>query len=146
MNAIFLNKHNADEYIEMFARGSGTEPTCLETWQYKDSTKPLIIRGIMKHKIIKQCWKDKRDFYYMDSGYVGNRVSATNPHGWKFWHRIVFNNLQHSDVIARPADRWQRLAITMQPRRTGRKILIAAPDAKPSNSQYEKHYPQIAQI
>jgi len=131
MNWIFLNKNNTDEYIEMFARGSGVDPTCLETWKYEDSTAPLVIRGIMKHKIIKRCWDDNRDFYYMDSGYIGNRISATNPHGWKFWHRVVPNNLQHGSVIARPADRWQRLGIKMQPRRTGSKILVAAPDAKP---------------
>lgn len=131
MNWIFLNKNNSDDYMEMFARGSGTESTCLETWQYKDSAAPLVIRGIMKHKIIKRCWADQRDFYYMDSGYVGNRVCAINPRGWKVWHRIVLNNLQHSAVIARPSDRWQRLGIKMQARRTGTKILIAAPDAKP---------------
>lgn len=131
MNWIFLNKNNSDEYIEAFAHGSGATPTCLETWQYEDSTAPLIIRGIMKHKIIKRCWEDRRDFYYMDSGYVGNRISAVNPHGWKFWHRIVPNNLQHSAVIERPADRWQRLGIKMLPKRSGSKILVAAPDAKP---------------
>lgn len=131
MNWIFLNKNNSDEYIEMFARGSGTEPTCLETWHYEDSSAPLVIRGIMKHKIIKRCWEDRRDFYYMDSGYMGNRIGVNNPHGWKFWHRVVPNNLQHGSVIPRPADRWQRLCITMKPRQQGSKILVAAPDAKP---------------
>lgn len=131
MNWIFLNKNNSDEYIEMFARGAGTNPTCLETWRYADSTAPLVIRGILKHKIIKKCWKDRRDFFYMDSGYVGNRISTINPHGWKLWHRIVPNNLQHSDVIKRPADRWQRLNIKLAARRSGSKILIAAPDVKP---------------
>ena len=131
MNWIFLNKNNSDEYIDMFARGSGVSPTCLETWQYEDSTAPLVIRGIMKHKIIKRCWDNNRDFYYMDSGYVGNRISATNPHGWKFWHRVVLNNLQHNSVIPRPTDRWQGLGIKIQPRKTGSKILVAAPDAKP---------------
>ena len=51
MNWIFLNKKNSDEYIEMFARGSGAVPTELETWRYEDSDAPLVIRGIMKHKI-----------------------------------------------------------------------------------------------
>lgn len=131
MNWIFLNKNNCDEYIEMFARGSGAEPTCLETWQYEASTAPLVIRGIMKHKIIKRCWAKQRAFYYMDSGYVGNRINVNNPHGWKLWHRIVPNNLQHGEVSARSADRWQRLGIKMQSRRHGGKILVAAPDAKP---------------
>ena len=132
MTWIFLNKKNSDEYIEMFAQGSGTKPTELETWRYEDSNVPLVIRGIMKHKIIKQCWADKRPFWYMDSGYVGNRVSDSNPHGWKYYHRIVPNNLQHNKIISRSADRWEKLRIKIQPwRQTGNKILIAAPDEKP---------------
>jgi hypothetical protein len=131
MNWIFLNKNNSDEYIEMFARGARSNPTCLETWQYENSTAPLVVRGIMKHKIIKRCWTDQRPFFYVDSGYVGNRISTSNPHGWKYWHRIVYNNLQHGDIIARPEDRWKKLGITMQPRQHGSKILVAAPDAKP---------------
>ena len=128
---IFLSKNGNDEYIEMFARGCGAHPTVLETWRYEDSADPLVIRGIMKHKIIKRCWQDRRDFLYMDSGYFGNSVSATNPHGWKLWHRIVPNNLQHGDIVPRPADRWQQHGIRLQPWRSGRKILIAAPDEKP---------------
>lgn len=132
MNWIFLNKNNQDEYIQMFAHGSGVVPTCLETWQYEDSSDPLVLRGIMKHKIIKRCWQDKRPFFYMDSGYLGNRPGPSNPHGWKFWHRVVSNNLQHDAVFSRPADRWQRLGIKMRPaQKHSRNILIVAPDEKP---------------
>lgn len=132
MTWIFLNKNNSDEYIEMFASGSQTVPTCLETWRYEDSDAPLVLRGIMKHKIIKRCWADRRPFYYMDSGYLGNRPSPANPNGWKFWHRIVPNDLQHGAVIDRPADRLQRLNIQIRPRQNHcRDILIVAPDEKP---------------
>ena len=132
MNWIFLNKNNSDEYIEMFAAGSNTVPTCLETWHYEDSTDPLVLRGIMKHKIIKRCWEDKRNFYYMDTGYLGNRPNPDNPNGWKHWHRVVPNNLQHNAVISRPADRWQRLGTKMRPeQRHNRNILLVAPDEKP---------------
>ena len=132
MTWIFLNKNNADEYIEMFAAGSQTVPTCLETWCYEDSDAPLVLRGIMKHKIIKRCWADQRQFYYMDSGYLGNRPSMANPNGWKFWHRIVPNDLQHSAVADRPADRLQGLNIRIRPRQNHcRDILIVAPDDKP---------------
>lgn len=128
---IFLSKHGTDEYVEMFARGCGSQITPLETWRYEHSQDTLLIRGIMKHKIIKRCWQDRRDFFYMDSGYVGNRASAQNPHGWKLWHRIVPNNLQHGDIVQRPADRWERHNIELKPWRSGHKILIAAPDEKP---------------
>lgn len=132
MTWIFLNKNNCDEYIEMFAAGSGVAPTCLETWRYEDSTDTLIIRGIMKHKIIKRCWQDHRQFYYMDSGYLGNRPNPKNPGGWKHWHRVVPNDLQHSAVINRPADRFEKLGITINSKQTGgRDILLVAPDEKP---------------
>ena len=132
MNWIFLNKNNIDEYIIMLAHGAGVDPTCLETWNYEDSNAPLVLRGIMKHKIIKRCWEDKRLFWYMDSGYLGNRPNPQNLNGWKYWHRIVPNNLQHDAVIPRPADRWQKLAIKTRPyQKIGRNILIVAPDEKP---------------
>jgi len=132
MTWIFLNKNNSDEYIETFAAGSGVAPTCLETWHYEDSKDTLIIRGIMKHKIIKRCWADHRQFYYMDSGYLGNRPSKQNPGGWKHWHRIVPDNLQHGSVIDRPADRFNRLNIKINPKQIrGSDILLVAPDEKP---------------
>jgi hypothetical protein len=115
----------------MYAHGLGLQSTPLESWRYEDSTEPLMLRGIMKHKIIKQCWADNRPFRYMDSGYLGNRPSFKNPHGWKVWHRIVPNNLQHDQVIPRPSDRWNRLGLEVANRRRGNTILIVAPDEKP---------------
>jgi len=118
--------------MEMFARGCGSTPTELETWDYNSSQDPLVIRGIMKHKIIKQCWQDKRDFLYIDSGYLGNRRYIKNPRGDKIWHRIVPNDLQHNTIINRPLDRYHQLGLsTLAPKKNGRKILIAAPDEKP---------------
>ena len=131
MNWIYLSKNGDDEYMNMFAHGSGGVPTRLETWDYKDGNDPLVIRGIMKHKIIKQCWADKRPFRYMDTGYFGNRVSRENPAGWKYWHRIVDDNLQHDRVLPRPGNRWERMQIKINHRQYGSKILIAAPDEKP---------------
>jgi hypothetical protein len=128
---IFLSKNGDDEYIDMYAHGLGLESTPLESWRYEDSMEPLMLRGIMKHKIIKQCWEDKRPFRYMDSGYLGNRPGYRNPHGWKVWHRIVPNNLQHGQVIPRPSDRWNQLGLEVANRRRGSTILIVAPDEKP---------------
>lgn len=131
MSWVYLSKNGNDEYINLFAQGSGITPTTLETWQYESSMEPLVLRGILKHKIIKRCWQDGRRFLYMDTGYFGNRPHPQNPHGWKVWHRIVPDNFQHGDIITRPADRWERLKIKITPRQTGTNILIAAPDEKP---------------
>jgi hypothetical protein len=81
---------------------------------------------------MKRCWQDKRDFYYIDTGYWGNERTTSNPNGWKYWHRIVKNDLQHDEIIARPDDRWKKFNKQFTPwKKTGRKILIAAPDEKP---------------
>lgn len=122
---IFLSKHGADPYINMLAHGSGAVPTALDQFDYSASTDPVVLRGILKHKIIKQCWQDRRDFYYVDTGYFGNGIN-------KDWHRIVKNNIQHHELIERPGDRWQRLQRPFVPwRRNGRCILLALPDEKP---------------
>ena len=81
---------------------------------------------------MKQCWKDGRTFYYMDTGYFGNERTARNPNGWKYWHRIVKNDLQHGEIVPRPDDRFRKFNKTFAPWKTnGRKILVAAPDEKP---------------
>lgn len=132
MNWTFLSKNGTDEYMGYFAQGCGSQPTPLETWNYEDGTNPLVLRGILKHKIIKRCWEDGRRFLYMDTGYLGNSVNPQNPHGWKLYHRVVPDNFQHDKIIPRPPDRLMNLQIQWRPRQTqGRKILIAAPDEKP---------------
>jgi hypothetical protein len=57
-------------------------------------TAPPIFRGVVKRKHIHQHLRDKKDFYYMDTGYFGNFTSPGNPSGKKLFHRIVKNDLQ----------------------------------------------------
>jgi hypothetical protein len=129
---IFLSKDGQDEYVNMLARGSGSTPTNLNNFVYEASNEPIVLRGILKHKIMKRCWQDCRDFYYIDTGYFGNERTASNPNGWKYWHRIVKNDLQHGEIIPRPDDRWRKFNKKFNPwKKTGSKILIAAPDEKP---------------
>jgi hypothetical protein len=129
---IFLSKEGEDEYINMFAHGCGRKSVSTETFNYKNSTGPIVLRGILKHKIMKQCWKDHRTFYYMDTGYFGNERTAANQSGWKYWHRIVKNDLQHGEIILRPDDRFKKFNKSFTPwKKTGSKILVAAPDEKP---------------
>lgn len=129
---IFLSKDGEDSYMNMFAAGSGHPITSTENFQYETSSLPIILRGILKHKIMKRCWEDSRTFYYMDSGYFGNEKSLANPNGWKYWHRIVKNNLQHGEIISRPDDRWKKFNKKILPwKKDGRKIIVAKPDIKP---------------
>lgn len=132
MNWIFLNNTKKSQYIEIFAKGCGSTVTSYEDFVYENSNNPLVLRGILKDKLIKRCWQDNRDFYYFDTGYIGNDVYDKNPNGYKFWHRIVKNNLQHGEIISRPDDRWRKLGKEIKSWKTpGRRIIIAAPDEKP---------------
>ena len=134
-NWLFLSKHGQDEYVNMFARSAGVEPYNSDNFDYYYDVvvddRPVVLRGILKHKIMQECWRDGKTFYYIDTGYFGNNKSARNPRGDKLWHRIVKNNLQHGEIVARPDDRLRQLGIKMMPRRTGRQIIVAAPDEKP---------------
>jgi hypothetical protein len=122
---IFLSKDGQDEYVNMLAKSCGAQITDTKDFEYEKSTAPIVLRGILKHKLMHRCWQDRRDFYYIDTGYFGNHVL-------KLYHRIVKNDLQHDAVIPRPADRWQSMSISLPTsRRQGRKIIIAAPDEKP---------------
>jgi hypothetical protein len=127
---IFLSKNGKDEYVNMFAYGCGTKPVDTTNFDFNASRDPIVLRGIL-NKVITYCQKSDRNFWYIDSGYFGNSPSIANPHGWKHWHRIVPNNLQHSKIIERPSDRWEKLQIKLQPRKYGSKIIVAAPDEKP---------------
>jgi hypothetical protein len=131
---IFLSKDGQDTYINTLAASMGRKPTATQDFVYEDSLEPIVLRGILKHKIMQRCWNDGRTFYYVDTGYFGNEITAHNPHGWKLWHRIVKNNLQHHDLIARSEHRWHTYFSYKKfaPwRRQGRSIMIAAPDEKP---------------
>jgi hypothetical protein len=134
-NFIFLSKGGTDEYINMLANSAGKEPTNTDFFDYKydiimDGMTP-VLRGILKYKIMQKCLADHKDFYYVDSGYVGNNINRLNPMGNKLYHRIVKNDLQQTEIRPRPNDRWQALGINLQPRKFGKKIIIAAPDEKP---------------
>ena len=123
---IFVSKNGEDSYVNMFAAGCQDTVVSDEHFDYDISNDPVVLRGILKHKVMKRCWKDNRTFYYIDTGYFGNERTVANPQGWKYWHRIVKNNLQHGEIIARPDDRLKRFNKEFKPwNKDGRKILIA---------------------
>jgi len=119
---IFLSKDGKDEYINMLAHGCGQIPVA--EFNYTSSNDPIVLRGILKHKLMKRCWNDNRDFYYLDTGYFGNAR-------WKHWHRLVKNNLQLTHIQPRPGDRWEKHGIKFRPWQFGKEIIVAAPDEKP---------------
>jgi len=98
-----------------------------------------VYSGITKRKHIQQNWRDKKDFYYLDTGYFGNFISPGNPGGRKLFHRVVKNDLQKHWLENCPGDRWKEIC-KIDPRyqwtgwkmgrRSGNKILIIVPNRK----------------
>jgi len=99
---ICLSKNLTDEYVNMFAKGANLP---IKDYNYKFKDNSIMIRSMGKRKLINWCIENKHTFYYMDSGYIGNYKSKNNPNGWKFYHRIVKNDVQHNKIIDRPSDR-----------------------------------------
>ena len=76
---IFLSNNKEDPYINQFAVGSQEQVIDPDEFIFEDSNDPIVLRGILKKKIIKKCWKENRTFYYVDTGYFGNEQSSSNP-------------------------------------------------------------------
>ena len=125
---ICLSKNLTDEYINMFAHGANMP---IQDYDYDFGNNPIMIRSMGKRKLIHWCWDNNHTFYYMDSGYIGNYKSSSNPNGWKLWHRIVKNDVQHNEIIDRPDDRWKKLEQTLHDRKQGKHILLVTPSEKP---------------
>ena len=104
---------------------------------YNTITQPVLVRGIANGKICNHARSLGRDYYFMESGYLGNYPSHQNDGGKKIYHRIVKNAMQQDRMLDVPDDRWQALCrfnndLTYAGWRTpGSKILVVAPSQKP---------------
>jgi hypothetical protein len=113
---------------------TGSNNTC--TQDMSQTLKPMVVRGVTSKSEIVDCQKNKRDFYYIDTGYLGNFPSMGNTSGKKIWHRVVKNDLQHSVAQDVPPDRWLNL-LKQDPRlqwpgwkNYNKKILLVLPNPK----------------
>lgn len=100
-------------------------------------TEPILVRGITTGNYIKHAEKAGRDYYFMETGYLGNYRSANNSTGRKIYHRIEKNAMQQRRFLDVPYDRWQALCrwnselIYRGWRRPGGKILLIMSTEKP---------------
>jgi hypothetical protein len=101
-----------------------------------DVQKPLVVRGVIKKDHVNECVRIGRDFWYIDTGYLGNFPSVGNPNGKKIWHRVVKNENQHSTIRDVPSDRWNKL-VAQDPKlkwsgwkNYDKKILLVMPNPK----------------
>ena len=111
-----------DGIVHAFVQGAAG---CMASWDMvKDQQSPIALRSIAKKKIMQQCLETGRDFYYIDTGYFGNRKL-------KDYHRVTRNAMQWlGPTQDRPADRLERTRVKARPITPGSKILIAPPSHK----------------
>ncbi|SVB35655.1 uncharacterized protein METZ01_LOCUS188509 [marine metagenome] len=140
-----------DAFVMAMALGSNGKYIRADDLKWNGDKTPLLLRGLGKTRIIKRCIKEGRDFYFMDTGYLGNNPCPTNPLGRKRYHRIVKNALQNlhmppkTDNLSKAeldptriinhaqsydGEKWKRLGISFKDVQGGNKILIVPPSDK----------------
>jgi hypothetical protein len=72
-------------------------------------TDPILIRGISAGGHAKHASEHGRDYYFMETGYLGNYRSDNNTTGRKLYHRIEKNDMQQNRIMDVPNDRWNDL-------------------------------------
>lgn len=99
--------------------------------------RPVLIRGITAARVGLDARSRGQDYYFIETGYLGNYPSPNNQTGRKIYHRIVKNGMQHDAVMDVPGDRWDAL-VRWNPalryrgwRQPGSKILVVVPSEKP---------------
>lgn len=95
-------------------------------------SQPVIFRGMTGRKIVEACHRQKREYIYIDTGYIGNMQKR------KDWHRVVSNGMQHSNINwSMPDDRFKTISSTKPYlkfpgwKKDGRNILVVTPSEKP---------------
>lgn len=98
---------------------------------------PVLLRGISAGKIIDEVRRRGQDYYFIETGYLGNYRCDNNRTGRKIYHRIVKNNMQHDSIMDVPNDRWNDL-VKFNPnleyrgwKNNGSKILVVLSTEKP---------------
>jgi hypothetical protein len=109
--------------VKSFADG------CHATWSDLEAIQantqwPMILSGITTMAPIDQARRHGLDYWYIDTGYMGN-------HKRKSYLRVCKNSIHASgDIIARPRNRLDRLQVDTTRIARGGGILIIPPDTK----------------
>lgn len=130
---MFYATDQEDAIVKDFMQSIQAQYLSWEEIKKTDIANPMIIRGMTKGKHIHDCWRTNRDFYYLDTGYIGNINKK------KHYHRVVKNNVQHTQVRDMPEDRYN-LYSQRHPeivfkgwKPAGKSILLVTPSEKPCN-------------
>ena len=114
-----------DRVVDSFVKGSGGS---IVDWEHvlkqTDDQRPLSFRGITKKHIYDFCKDNNRDFYFVDTGYYGNKKN-------KNWHRVTLNDVQYCGTLRDvPADRYIKANGYNKKFTPGSKILLCPPSEK----------------
>lgn len=122
-----------DEIVKCLAQSVNTE--FVNSWKNLRNLSvdnPVIFRSMAQRKTVSLCETQGRDYYYIDTGYIGNLEKR------KDWHRVVKNGMQHSRVnYDLPNNRFKQIAEhkSYLPftkwKKNGGPILIVTPSEKP---------------
>jgi len=89
--------------------------------------------GVGHIDIFKHIKKHNLDYYYIDTGYFGNKKHKT-------YKRITLNSLNDvRPLIARPRDRIEKIDLQILKIKRGNKILLIPPDQKVLNCWADYH-------
>jgi hypothetical protein len=131
--ATMLGTDSTDAILGAWLEGTGGISIDAKTRDNYPKHIPLAFRSLSKRKLIYSLWDEGRDFYYIDTGYIGNLGKR------KDFHRVVKNNVQHlSGIKDVPADRFESIC-EIQPymryagkrKDSGEAILVVTPSGKP---------------
>ena len=120
------------QIVSCFAQGSQAEE--IPGWkslQHWDTSIPVVFRSMAQRKTVNMCEYQKRPYYYIDTGYIGNLNKK------KHWHRVVPSGMQHSQPrFDLPSDRFDNCIDSQDIRFKGWKkdggpILLVTPSDKP---------------
>ena len=99
---------------------------------------PVLLRGISSGRLGQEVRQRGHDYYFIETGYLGNYPSVNNRTGRKVYHRIVKNNMQHCDHVMDVSDDRYRALVKFNPamgytgwKKPGSKILVVLPTEKP---------------
>lgn len=122
-NAPMLGFAKKDKWVGPFVQYLGGH-MATEQEILANTTAPMAMSGISKSLAKTQALKHNLDWWYIDTGYLGNLKD-------KYWFRITKNSHQNVYPIQQRDDvRLRRLQVDRSQYHRGKKILVVPPDPK----------------
>ena len=123
-NPTMLGAAKKDKWVGPFVKAVGGRMVHNIEEVYANTTLPMAFSGISKSAAKTQAEKHGLDYWYIDTGYIGNRM-------FKTWFRISKNSFQVAIPIQpRSDDRLKKLRINRTHFNRGNKIMVIPIDPK----------------